>query len=99
MAHVRQTLRENDLAYLDTMYGLVACRVLRIWHRQGPYKAGTYGATSDVLCKVQITATKARYCRRGEIADEIWSLRVIPRKAIRGNRIMPYDVIVPDVEP
>ena len=95
MGYVFQSLRVGDLAYLDTMSGLVACRVLRIWHRDGAHKVGNYVPSSDVLCKVQITATKARYVRRGEIADEISSLRVVPRKSIRRGRIRPYDVVIP----
>ena len=101
MAYVRQTLRENDLAYLDTMGGPVACRVLRIYHGPGPNCGpGIYRPSSDIQCDVLITTTsKGMTYHRGEIVRGNWALKVVPRKSIRMSRgsILPYDVEVPRV--
>lgn len=95
MAYVRQTLRVNDLAYIETAAGLSKCKVLSIKHRDA-WKHGTFQPSSDIVCQVRITSTK------GKNAEcEPWSLHVIPRKSIRHHwgiaHILPYDVDVPPV--
>lgn len=100
---IRQILKTGDLAYLDTMAGLVACRVLAIRNiHTHPHvlssraPGGTYRASSDIQCKVQITATKPACYKHGEVLRDVWSLHVIPRKSVythRGHyRIGQYDV-------
>lgn len=95
MAYIRQTLKPGDLAYLDTMAGPVPCKVLRCWFIGALHKHGTFRPGGEVYCEVQVTADRAGF-KRGERVSR-WSLYVVPRKALRRGRIMPYDVYIPEV--
>jgi hypothetical protein len=77
------TLKTGDLAFYDCFGGPVPCKVLSIEGPSGP-------ASSEQSVRVRLTATRGPW-RRGEELQH-WGLHVVPRDALRGNRILPYSV-------
>ena len=68
------------LAFLDSFAGLVPCRVLSI----------ECDAASRINCiRIRITGRKIRAYKPGQIL-ELTGRAVVPRHAVRGNRILPY---------
>ena len=86
-----ETLKTGSLAYFDTFAGIIPCKVLKI-ERLTDAIPKNYVASSSTLATIKLTATRGAY-KRGEILQE-WSLHVIPRKAVKGNRIKSYRVQV-----
>lgn len=91
-----ETLRVGDKAYLDTLHGLVACKVLDI-RANTAFLTGPVIPSSNVSVKVQITGKNAIY-QKGEIFST-WAIHTVPRKAIARHkydtRIRSYLVDVP----
>ena len=78
------TLTNGSLAYYDCFAGLIPCKVLSI--------TGTSGMCgSDQQVTFKLTASRGAY-KRGEVLNS-WGLHVVPRGAVRGNRIRSYQVI------
>lgn len=68
------------LAYLDSFAGLVPCRVLSI---------DCDPAMRINYIRIRITGRKIRAYKPGQIL-ELTGRAVVPRHAVRGNRILPY---------
>jgi hypothetical protein len=95
-----ETLKTGALAYVDSMAGLLPCKVKAIRPNiivaQGepvPHCDGIPSSSQWVT--VELTADKGPYTK-GETMEG-WGLRFVPRKAANkgqyGNRIRPYTVI------
>jgi hypothetical protein len=80
------TLRPGSLAYFDTFTGLVPCRVDRI---EGP-DLFNGAPSSEQIAHFTLTANRGAY-KRGEKLHA-WVLHVVPRDAVRGQRIIGYRV-------
>lgn len=89
MTYIRPVLTVGSFAFLDSYAGLVPCKVLDIKR-----VAGLGGDYTEV--RVQITAARGPY-RRGESLTAPSSL-VVPRKAVRGHKVWPYDVALPETD-
>lgn len=77
------TLKIGDLAYFDSFSGMIPCKVLGITGRSG------------IASTAQVVAFKLTACRGAYKAGEqleCSGLHVVPRKAVRGNRIRAYQV-------
>jgi hypothetical protein len=75
-------LKAGDLAFFDAHEaGPIPCKVVSIKGTSGPA-----GSMQDVTFK--LTATRGAW-KAGEQLTR-WGLHVLPRKALRGNRILPY---------
>ena len=88
MSYIRPTLAVGSFAYLDSYAGLVPCKVLDI-RREA---SALTGNVTEV--RIQITAARGPW-RRGEHLT-IPSSLVFPRKAVRGRKVWPYDVALPE---
>ena len=71
------------LAYIDSFAGLIPCRVLAI-----ECDAGSGPLTINYI-RVKVTARNNRAYAQGQIL-ELTGRAVVPRHAVRGNRILPY---------
>lgn len=87
---LRPVLRVGDLAYYDSMVGMIPCRVMSIRGESGP-------ASSQSSALVKTTAPRNGWPRGTEF--DSWTLRVVPRAAYfrrrYGARIGYYTVEVP----
>ena len=75
-----ETLRTGDLAYFDSFWGLIPCKVLRI---EG--LSGVANSAQTVTCQITSSNRQSMYAayKRGEIMVTS-ALHVVPRKAVRG---------------
>ncbi len=72
MKDLRPVLRVGDLAYYDSMVGMIPCRVMAIRGESGP-------ASSASSALVKTTAARNGW-PRGTMFDT-WTLHVVPRAA------------------
>jgi hypothetical protein len=79
------TLKTGDLAYFDSFAGLVPCKIIAMTGRSG------IASTAQEIV-LRLTARRGAY-RRGEVVLTT-GLHAVPRGAVRGNRIRPYQVEV-----
>jgi hypothetical protein len=86
---VQPVLRTGDLAYFDSLCGVIPCRVLSIRGESGP-------ASSASTARIELTAARPGYPKGEEL--EVWTLHVVPRAAYfprrYGARICYYTVEV-----
>lgn len=84
---VRPVLRTGDLAYYDSMSGMIPCKVLSIRGESG-------AASSQSSARIKTTAARGGWSRGTEF--DTWTLHVVPRKAFHprkyGARISYYTV-------
>ena len=71
--------------YYDSINGLLPCRVLEITG-----KSGLASTAQRVRLKISYGS------RRGEIV-ECFGLHLVPRHAVRRNRIIPYELTVTEL--
>lgn len=89
-----ETLKAGASGYYDSFGGPVAVKVLKIEGRSGT-------PSTEQSVTVEVTATKARGYRKGEIIADLPGFRVFPKKALARRsgvyRIRPYKVEASDV--
>lgn len=85
----RPVLKTGELAYWDSVRGMVPCKVTKITGKSGP-------AGSDQQVYAKLTAARSPY-KRGELVSG-WGLHFVPRAAYfrrrLGSRIGYYTVTV-----
>lgn len=84
-------LAAGKLAYYDTFAGPVPCKVLSITTEPNAPEEHLSTPGSWHRVDIQLTADRGAY-RKGEVVRDLWSLHVVPRGALRGNRILAYTV-------
>ena len=86
---LRPVLRVGDLAYYDSITGMIPCKVISLRGESGP-------ASSESSALVKTTAARNGWPRGTEF--DAWTLRVVPRAAYlrrrHGARIGYYTVEV-----
>lgn len=80
-----ETLKTGDLAFFDSLSGLVPCKVISITGKSGP-------ASALQAVRFKLTVSRGRY-KRGEVLSSS-ALHVCPRWSVHHQMIRQYQVEV-----